>query len=285
MIQKQLDKPFPFIEKKRHRIFVSFLFSFSVFAFLVVFQPFGLDDIQYYKPIFIAGFFFITLIALLIRFFIVPLLFPKFFDAEKWTVKKNLLSILLVVILVTVLNWLYNSTVGENITEQHNLFLFLLITISVGFFPTILLVMFTEKYLNKKHNIIAQTVTNKIQLEKSNQENREIKLLSENQNEEITVELNQLICIKSEGNYATVYFYKADKITKQLIRNSLTKLMEQLIIFDNIKRCHRSYIVNFSNVETISGNARNYNLFIENLDFTVPVSRNFPKTILDKHSN
>ena len=284
MIKNQLDKPFPLIEKKRHRIFVSLLFSFSVFVFLIIFQPFGLEDIKYYKPIFIAGFFVITLIVLLAHFFITPIIFTNFYNFDKWTVKKELISIFTIIAVISVLNWLYNSTVGKDITEQYNLFIFLLITISVGFFPTILLVILVEKFLSKKHKNIAQNITNKIQNEQKDN-TKTIKILSENQNEEINIKLEQLICIKSEGNYATVYYYKDSKIRKQLIRNSLTKLLEQLIIFENIKRCHRSYIVNFNNVEKISGNARNYNLHIANLDFTVPVSRKFPKTILDKHSN
>ncbi len=284
MINKQLNKPFPFIEKKIHRIIISLIFSISIFAFLLIFQPFGLDDIQFYKPIFISGFFFITLIVLLIRFFIAPIFFPKFFEPDSWTVKKNLFSILLVIIIITILNWLYNSTVGKDITEQYNLFSFLFITISVGFFPTIFLTIFTEKYLSKKHNEIAENITTKIQLEEKIIENKLIKIVSKNKKEEINIELDQLICIKSEGNYASIYFYENNIVKKQLIRNSLTKIKEQLIIFENIERSHRSYIVNFNNVEKISGNARNYNLHIANLDFTIPVSRNFPKNIIDKYS-
>jgi len=100
----------------------------------------------------------------------------------------------------------------------------------------------------------------------------------------MSIELDQLICIKSEGNYVDVYFYKNEKINKQLIRNSLTKLSKQLIIFENIKRCHRSYIVNFSNIEKVSGNARNFNLHIKTLDFTISVSRSFPKEIISKYN-
>ena len=285
MLKKQLNKPFPAIETTKHKIIVSFLFSVSVFALLIVFQPFGLDDITFYKPIYIGGFFVITLLILLIRFFIIPLFFPKYFDADNWTTGKNLFSILVVIIFITILNWIYNSTLGKDITEQYNLFVFILITVSVGFFPTIMYIIFTEKYLSHKHNDIAQNLTNKIKIEQKIETEERINIVSENKNEQINIELNQLICIKSESNYAFVYFYENNKISKQLIRNSLTKLMTQLIIFENIKRCHRSYIVNFNNVEKISGNARNYNLHIKNLDFSVPVSRNFPKTILDKHSN
>jgi hypothetical protein len=282
---KYLNKPFPAFERKKHKIIASLLFSLFVFVFLLIFQPFGLDNIPFYKPIYISGFFFITLIALLIRYFIVPAIFPRYHDADNWTVRKNLVSIFYVIIIIAILNWIYNFWMGEEIAEQYNLFSFLFITISVGFFPTILLVILMEKHLSKKHNKIAQSITSKIQFEEKSNKGIIINLLSENKNEEIQIELNQLICIKSESNYAFVYFLENDKISKQLIRNSLTKLMQQLIIFDSIKRCHRSYIVNFSHLIKVSGNARNYNLHIRNLDFSVPVSRNFPKSILDKHSN
>ncbi len=284
MIKEQLNKPFPYIEKKTHRIVISLVFSLFIFLFLMIFQPFGLDDIQYYKPVLISGFFFITLIVLLFRFFASPIIFKKFHNPDNWTVKKNLITIFFIHLAIAIFNWIYNFLVGEEIVVQHNLFSFLFITISVGFFPTIILIILSEKYLSKKHNEIAENITNKIQLKEKISENKQIKIVSENKKEHISIELDQLICIKSEGNYASVYFYENENVKKQLIRNSLTKIKEQLIIFENIKRSHRSYIVNFNNVEKISGNARNYNLHIANLDFIIPVSRNFPKNIIDKYS-
>ena len=67
-----------------------------------------------------------------------------------------------------------------------------------------------------------------------------------------------------------------------LIRNSIKSIEEQLIIFKNIIRCHRSYIVNLDMVSKMSGNARNFNLHIEKLGFKIPVSRSFPKEIFKK---
>jgi len=48
----------------------------------------------------------------------------------------------------------------------------------------------------------------------------------------------------------------------------------------NIVRCHKSYIVNAKKVNKIHGNARGYFLNIKNIDFSIPVSRNFPKELL-----
>ncbi len=283
-IKAYLNKPFPFIEKTQHKIIASFLFSAFIYTFLIIFQPFGIVNIPYYKPLFILGFFGITFIVLLNGYLIAPYFFRQFFNTDNWTIRKNLIFISIQILIIAILNWLYNSTVGKDVTEQHNLFSFLFITISIGFFPTILLNMFIEKYLSKKHQNIAENLTHTIQSENKSKDIQKINIISENENESMSIELDQLICIKSEGNYVDVYFYKNEKINKQFIRNSLTKLGKQLIIFENIKRCHRSYIVNFSNIEKVSGNARNFNLHIKMLDFTIPVSRSFPKEIITKYN-
>ncbi len=280
MIREILEKPFPAIEKKKHKISISLAFAVSIFVFLIIFQPFGLDDIQYYKTYYILGFFFITLFTMLLCLFALPIIFAKLFDIDNWTVKKDILFMLLQIMIIAIFNWIYNSTIGKDITRQYNIFAFLFITFSVGLFPTILHVLLKEKYLSQKHNKIAENLTVNIQKGKNLNKNTEIEIQSDNKKEKLNIKLDQIICIKSEGNYASVYYYKDEQITKELIRNSLSKIIQQLIIFENIKRCHRSYIVNFDWIEKISGNARNYNLHISNLEFTIPVSRSFPKSII-----
>ena len=49
-----------------------------------------------------------------------------------------------------------------------------------------------------------------------------------------------------------------------------------------IIRCHKSYIVNLCNVEKLLGNAQGYKLVMSNMDKQIPVSRNFPKEMIQK---
>jgi len=278
-MNEYLNKPFPFIENKNHRIFASILFSGFIYVFLIIFQPFGISNIEYYKPVFIAGFSGITLIVLLFSFFVLPAILKNLFDFDKWTIKRNTIFIILQFLIITVLNWIYNSTIGKGITEQFNLLFFVFITVSVGIMPTFFLIYFIEKYLARKNQHIATNFTEKIQHKTSTSKNPIIKILSKNNDETITIELNQLICVKSEGNYLKVYFLEENTITSKLIRNSISKVEEQLIIFEKVKRCHRSFLVNLDKVEKITGNARSLNLYISSIDFTIPVSRSFPKEI------
>jgi len=218
----------------------------------------------------------------LFSFFVLPAILKKLFDFDKWTIKKNIIFIVVQFLIVTVLNWIYNSIIGKDITEQHSLFFFVFITVSVGIIPTFFLIYIIEKNLTRKNKKIATNFTENIKHQKSINKSTIINLVSKNKDETITIDLKQLLCVKSEGNYLKVYFLKENRIVSKLIRNSISKVEEQLIIFEQVKRCHRSFLVNLGKVDKMTGNARSFNLHISSLDFTIPVSRSFPKEVFKK---
>ena len=281
-MNEYLNKPFPFIEKKSHRLLASVLFSGFIYIFLLIFQPFGISNIQYYKPIYVAGFFGITLVVMMVSFIVAPAIMTNLFDFDKWTIKKNLIFITIQFLIISILNWIYNSTIGYGIVKQYGLLSFIFITVTVGIIPTLFLIYFIERNLARKNNFIATNFNESIKHRVDKNENPEIKLLSQNNDETIIIELKQLICIKAEGNYLKVFFSSDNEIKSKLIRNSIKNIEEDLTVFENIIRCHRSYIVNLDRVNRMSGNARNFSLHIENLGFTIPVSRSFPKSIFKK---
>lgn len=82
-----------------------------------------------------------------------------------------------------------------------------------------------------------------------------------------------------------IYFYKNEILQKQMIRISLSKLLDQ-IETDAIKKVHRFYIVNLKKVTKFKGNSSGYRISIKNIekelkisrkyiDLTVPVLKNF----------
>jgi len=283
-MNKYFNKPFPFVESKRDRILVSFLFSLFIFVFILIFQPFGIFNIQNFKILYILGYFGITFSVLLLSFFVAPLLFKTFFNFDNWTIGKNVIFIALQFLVITVLNWIYNITIGDGIAQQHTLHYFLLITISVGIFPTFLLLYFIEKTLSRRNQNIATVLSQDISQRTNNQKDLIIKLSSNINDETVSIKLEQLLCVKSEGNYIKVFFKEENKAKSKLLRNSIKNIEEQLSIYENVVRCHRSYIVNLDNVEKLSGNARNFILHITNLDFLIPVSRSFPKEVFRKYN-
>ena len=275
-----LNKPFPFLESVKEQILISLLSASFVYFFLLIFEPFGISEVEMYKPLYNAGFFVITLLSLLVNFFLITLVFKSTFKPENWTVAKNIYFMFWLLLVMSVFNWLYNSMFEWEVVEQHGFLRFLFMTLSVGIFPVIFFTVYTEYILSSKHKLIAKELDTRIH-ESVKQEDTQIEILADNGKDMIELELKQFVCIRSEGNYADVFFIENQELKKKLIRNSLAKIAQQLMNFETVKRCHRSYIVNLQNVNTVSGNARNYNFHIEKLNFAIPVSRNFPKSIIE----
>ncbi len=275
-----LNKPYPFVAEIKNKFLVSFSFGFFIYLFLLIFQPFGIDEVIGNKSIYLLGFGIITTLVLLFNYSALPAVFPKYFDLDKWKIKNQIVFILLNIAEIALLNYLYDSTVGYGNPYQHSLFYFVLITVSVGFLPVVLLVFTTELFLSKKHQRTASEFNSKIQYEKESHKadsNTAIEIISESKSENFTINEDDLVFIKSEDNYCKPYYRTNDEIKNQLLRITLKNIEEQLKPFPDFIRIHRSYLVNKKQISRITGNARAYYLHFEGCEETVPISRSFPK--------
>lgn len=88
-----------------------------------------------------------------------------------------------------------------------------------------------------------------------------------------TVNMRNILCVKSDGNYAVFYLKSEDQVETRLIRQTMDKLEEQLSHRPEFLRTHRAYIVNIDFLISHQGNTAGYQLVIDHLDFKVPVSR------------
>jgi LytTr DNA-binding domain-containing protein len=282
-IHAWLNRPFPFSELPVTKVRTSILFGLFIFMFLAFFQPFGIEGISHHKYLFLAGFGLITMIVMLLTFFALPALFPTFFDLDQWRVQNHILFSLNNVLWIALLNWLYNNQVGESISEVDNLLYFLVVTLGVGIIPIVVLTLILERKLWKKNHLMAQDFSKRLEAGRSPEKSDEpINLVGENTNECFKLSQNQLICIGSEGNYSKVYYQDQGKVEERLMRIPLKKVEDHLDCFDQIVRCHRSFIVNLQQIASVSGNARSFKLHMADLDFTIPVSRSFPKATLSQ---
>lgn len=268
------------VEKASHKTLISVGFGTFIFLFLLIFKPFGISQLEEGVAGFLLGFGLITTGVLLASFFGLPWMFKDYFLSENWTVGKMVLFSVLHFVIIAVLNWLY---AGYKSGETHaiGLPMFILITLSVGIFPTFFEVYLIEKFLARKHKHVAQKLSGKIvELKHATEPVKPVELSSENGKDGVVIQPNQLLCIKAEGNYASIYYTQNDSVKRNLVRNSLANLFKCVEHDDLIKHCHRSYVVNFGQVSHVSGNARSYTLHVDALDFTVPVSRSFPKSFI-----
>lgn len=91
--------------------------------------------------------------------------------------------------------------------------------------------------------------------------------------ESLSFYANEFLFVTSDGNYAIFYLYRNNKTEKVSIRNSISKIENQLEAFPKFFRSHRAFIVNIEKVLSKKGNALGYLLSIASCDIHVPVSR------------
>jgi len=275
-----LNKPYPLIHDLKYKLLISLLFGLFIYIFLLVFQPFGLEKIIANKAIYTLGFGLITTTVLLFGYLVLPLLFSKIFNPEKWNIGKEISFVIFIIVVITIVNYSYNSIVGYEFAQQHGLLLFVLITVSVGFFPVTILVFVFELFLNNKHQNTALELSlkiNSVHIDNTSVPDSRVNIISDSKNEHLEIGYNDLLFVKSEDNYCKVYFESNNKLSTKLLRVSLKNIENQFELHDDIIRCHRSFVVNKKQILKITGNARAYYLHFKNCDETVPISRNFKK--------
>jgi hypothetical protein len=98
-------------------------------------------------------------------------------------------------------------------------------------------------------------------------------------NSDLIIEKSDFVYAEAADNYCVIHYSKNDTLQKHIIRISLTNLLSQ-IQTDEIKKIHRSYIVNLKKVENFYGNSAGYKLSLFGTNNVLNVSRNYIESVL-----
>ncbi|WP_206604234.1 LytTR family DNA-binding domain-containing protein [Aquimarina sediminis] len=200
---------------------------------------------------------------------------------ENWTISKELSVISILHFGIVICNYFFLILISKDISFTLSLVFFSHITVStfvIGFIPSSIIVW--VDYTIKLKSNLKQTLQHNQKLKsllenkKETIEKKIIHLPSNTLKEDIQFDLNNLLFIKSDGNYIEIYTIENNKLVKLFYRFSIHKIEETLAEFPQVIRTHRSYLVNIRRIKNSKGNARNYQLFFEGVDHVVPVSRN-----------
>lgn len=282
----QFKAPFPFFKSQKSKWIASFSVALFVYLFLLIFQPFELHQVNNHKALFIGGYGIITFFVMTLVLVIFPILMPKIYNRDHWNVGKTILLISLQLLCISTLNWLYTNYASTSLNNSvmHSFFYFLFITISVGIFPCIFLVLFLERKLRKEKEGKATSINDKIINETISPKEPSLILYKiGTEKQYILTKSEEFLCIKTEGNYLEIYQWKDNKMIKNVIRLTLKEAKNILQNEKDIQHCHRSYLVNFNYLEKVTGNARNYGIQLSNIPFSIPISRSFSKDLIKKY--
>ncbi|WP_321375533.1 LytTR family transcriptional regulator DNA-binding domain-containing protein [uncultured Draconibacterium sp.] len=287
-ITKWFLKPFPVVESAKDKLLISIGSGVVVVGILSLIKPFGIES---YNGIFffLVGFGIIDFIITALNLFLLPLIVPRFLKSTSFTTGKNLLVILWILLNISLVNYFYNDIMIAKVypaTFENNssIFKWVTMTFSVGIIPVIFALYYIEKRFFLRNSNLAEILNKETKKTNSDMQAKQIQLKS-NKDTTITINSADLICVKAEGgNYASVYWHEENSTRTELIRMTLTGFMEKAETTEALVRCHKSYIINLDKVKSYQGNARSILVQLEGLDFSVPLSRSFPRNKLKKRN-
>lgn len=284
LLKKWLKKPFIYREEVDFKILISFILGISVFLVLYLLKPFGLHVVENNLFYYFAGYGVITTFVLLLLYFVINPIFPEYYSNKTWNVKKELFLLLHVFFVAGSISWFYHKKVAITSvdSDKFTYLFFLKCTASIGIFPTIIYVYLSEIFLTKNQKNKTKKLKEIISLKKFNDSKQlnTVTIQSSNKTNSIVLNINNLVYVNSEGNYASFFIdenKENKKLQEQILRIQLHVVEKELIKYKQFIRCHKSYIVNTNYINDITGNARGLTIYLSNSDKLIPVSRKLKK--------
>lgn len=279
---KWFSSPYPFLFTFKRNIIIASVFGLLSFVLnaLRLSETFASQHFLYPKYWVSIGFGIVVFLSIIFVFQIIPQLFIKPSKKNNWIAADEIKLILLLFLVMIIFIYIY--FVGISYTPKFFFSQTFITKLLLYFFSASIPFSFLVVWVNytillkqnlakvKEHNHLLQKIVKQVE----NKTQDKIIIPSNTKKETIEFNVNDLLFIKSEGNYITIYEKTDDTASHSLFRASLHDVLQHLIAFPQIIQVHRSYIVNIRNISHTQGNARNYQLFFENYDGSVPVSRN-----------
>lgn len=260
----------------KNELVILFFISVGVFLFILFFQPFPLDKLDYNERLlYVTGFGGITFLWGYIVIVFTTVLSPKWFKKSKQESGPSfILSVILLVLTVTSFAF-YIRYVGKTYMSLYIMFK----TVLVCLLPVIILViLYKNKSLERIIEILQ--IQNKLYLLKIKEyelsgEDEKVDIYSDNKTDKLSLKYRNLVSIKSADNYIEIYFMEKDQVEKKLLRNTLKNIEEELAHRKSFIRCHRTSIINVLYIDKLVKSYSGYSLKMSCFEDEIPVSRQY----------
>lgn len=283
-LAKTLKQPHP-RASERHVLRTAVVIGAVIAVFLIVFQPFGIYLIEHsaLKMLVLGGYGLVTFAVVIFCGIVLPVIFPRLYNREKWTLGRDLLlSGALVFFMVGLCNMLYSIWVFRFSIGFRSFLFFQVATVCVGLLPYTVHMLLRHIHLLRQHTQEATVLNSELETYQEEPVTgvtggataRLISIQSENGSERIEIHSAQFAYAESADNYVKIWYEANGKMKMKMMRLTLKRLEEYFEHEPSILRCHRTYMVNIHFVTTFSGNAQGLKLKISHMpDVLVPVSR------------
>lgn len=279
-----LNKPYPFLFEDVTARFKIALFVFIfVFLFLLVFQPFNLRT-EIGVNIYWACCIYALTSAITAFLFVSMMIkvFPKYANERSWTIGKEFSMMFSILLIISLANFILGMLIELHPTTGQNISLWQLLTddifhtFAIGIFP-IMVITFTNYTILLKRNLSRVAVHN------ASIGDREaeviinaplvVEISSDTKNNNISLDLEQVVFIMADGNYIEFHLQDGAETKREIRRNTMNNIANQLSGYHFLFRSHRAYLINLNQIVESKGNAQGYQLKLKHSDQNIPVSR------------
>jgi membrane-bound ClpP family serine protease len=281
-VSKYLSQPAPVNDKP----WLSVLLCVVIVIFiLAIFEPFNFKLNSLGQIWVLIGFALVTMLVTSIAFVLLPVIFKRFYNTEKWTIGRSLLNNVFILIIMGIGVVCYDYFIVMKQLPEYfpmGFLVDLFAALTIGIVPISIITIITQnRALKRNLNIskdINQVLSARIKPEVT--ENGLITLTGSTK-ESIIVKPEDILYIEATGNYVNVHYKKDSKTIYKLLRTTIKQVEEALQNQPSFVRCHRTYIVNTDKISNVNGNAQGYKLSLYDTTEEIPVSRTYLKDIKD----
>ena len=244
------------------------------FGFLMLYRPLNPNDEKIVKYEYaMASYCFLASLYFFIAIRLLKTL-TFFSNQKKWTFIKEITTILILLFGMGFVVYFSGFIIEKGIPR---FFIAFRDSFLIGIVPFAIFTVFNIPYLFSRNHIYS--VNNQPLTDNKYQEEK-ISIKSKLKKEELTFSPGQFLYAESEGNYVVFYLLKNGLVKKEIIRNSISDVEQQLADVTHFFKTHRAFIVNMTKVISVKGNTLGYRLKLIETDVEIPVARQNTKDFM-----
>jgi hypothetical protein len=255
-------------------LLISLLVGLFVAIIAVGMQPFGLDLFNHeQKTELLLGFGGVAALAMLIVKFILPLIFPKFYNKQSWNVARQSLHFLIMVLLITSLMGAYSNLfhiITLKISDILKVF-------ALSIIPVIVTTFIQQRVFQNKFASCASLINEALHASARSDagENLSVVVLGE-RDKQLSLLPNQFIYAEMAKDSTDVYWQNFMGIEKTTIHADVEKALTANAQFIHLDK---HIIVNTRGILRVEGNARGYQVRIARTSREIAVPWRFHKQL------
>lgn len=253
-IEAILKQDIPFLDSTRNKLLLIGFICLYSFIFIKLYAPYEISEWgeNYYWEFILIGFIVLIFSQFVLRTIIGPKRF-KIYSLLPWGLMEMLLMALI-----------FELTYSPPIpTLQEKIWEFLITFRQIGLVVVVPYTLFLW-YAQIKQKLSSFKEEIQFNIESSGKEGNSNLLILNGENNKVllAIKYNQLLYIKSAGNYVELFYLKGEKFNKELIRMSFKEL-DGIIKDSKVIRIHRSYMVNTAHINSVKKTKKGYTLSIQ----------------------